>query len=131
MRKTAPDCWIARCPAHEDREPSLSIRELDDGTVLLRCYAGCSAVAVVHAIGLELHDLFPPRPAAHHHGPVPRSQRPYLTMSEMITLLRHSVTVVAIAAEDLSTGKPLSPEDLEAMRTAAERLHSVLEMADV
>jgi hypothetical protein len=34
--------WMARCPAHRDRTPSLSIREADDGRLLLKCFAGCS-----------------------------------------------------------------------------------------
>ena len=34
--------WVARCPAHDDRTPSLSIRETDDGRLLLKCFAGCS-----------------------------------------------------------------------------------------
>jgi hypothetical protein len=33
--------WMARCPAHDDRESSLSIRDADDGKVLIRCHAGC------------------------------------------------------------------------------------------
>ena len=50
------DC---RCPAHEDRSPSLSVGIGDDGRVLLRCQAGCSTDAVVAALGLELAQLFP------------------------------------------------------------------------
>jgi putative DNA primase/helicase len=34
--------WVARCPAHDDRTPSLSIRETHEGRVLLKCFAGCS-----------------------------------------------------------------------------------------
>ena len=33
--------WIAKCPAHKDRSPSLSIKEGERG-VMLRCFAGCS-----------------------------------------------------------------------------------------
>ncbi len=33
--------WMARCPAHADREPSLSIRDGDGNKVLVRCHAGC------------------------------------------------------------------------------------------
>lgn len=33
--------WTARCPAHEDRNPSLSIREGREGRVLVKCFAGC------------------------------------------------------------------------------------------
>jgi hypothetical protein len=39
--------WIAHCPAHDDREPSLSIREANDGKVLVCCHAGCAQNAVI------------------------------------------------------------------------------------
>jgi putative DNA primase/helicase len=55
--------WVARCPGHEDRNPSLSIHVGDDGRVLLRCFAGCSAERIVAALGLTMRDLFPPRDA--------------------------------------------------------------------
>src|SRR5680860_1196112 len=55
------DGWMARCPAHEDRDPSLSISEGTDGAVLLHCHAGCTTEAVVAELGVTLEDLFPPR----------------------------------------------------------------------
>lgn len=60
----------AKCPAHEDHDPSLSITWRDDsakgGSVLLQCHAGCSTDDVVAAAGLKFSDLFdtpPGRPA--------------------------------------------------------------------
>ena len=53
------DGWICRCPAHDDRQPSLSIAEGDDGRVLVHCHAGCATTHVLAAIGLELRDLMP------------------------------------------------------------------------
>jgi hypothetical protein len=50
--------WIARCPAHDDRTPSLSVAEGDDGRVLLRCHRGCETEAILAKLGLELRDLF-------------------------------------------------------------------------
>lgn len=50
---------VARCPAHEDRRPSLSIRQLADGTVLLKCHAGCQTESVLEALGLTYADLYP------------------------------------------------------------------------
>jgi hypothetical protein len=38
---------MVRCPAHDDREPSLSIRDADDGKVLVRCHAGCDQKRVI------------------------------------------------------------------------------------
>lgn len=50
--------FIALCPAHDDESPSLSISEAPDGKILLKCFTGCSADAIVEAIGLEMKDLF-------------------------------------------------------------------------
>jgi hypothetical protein len=52
--------WIARCPAHEDRKPSLAIAAGDDGRVLLTCHAGCDVELILAALGLEKRDLFQP-----------------------------------------------------------------------
>ena len=54
--------WIAECPAHQDREPSLSIDEGSDGRALLKCHAGCSTDDVIAALGLTRRDLFPVTP---------------------------------------------------------------------
>ena len=49
--------WIACCPAHGDSIPSLSISERG-GKILVHCHAGCSASAIVEAMGLKMRDLF-------------------------------------------------------------------------
>ena len=61
VKKSGPG-WIARCPAHEDRSPSLSVREGDDGRILVRCFAGCTVDKVCASLGLRLADLFPGPP---------------------------------------------------------------------
>jgi hypothetical protein len=48
--------WQARCPAHDDRSPSLSIRR-GDKWWLTFCHAGCSTRAVVSAVGLTVSEL--------------------------------------------------------------------------
>ena len=40
----------ARCPGHDDREPSLSISEGDDGRVMIKCHAGCATENIVEVI---------------------------------------------------------------------------------
>jgi putative DNA primase/helicase len=45
--------WTARCPVHDDRTPSLSIREADDGKVLIRCHAGCDQEQVIATLRLR------------------------------------------------------------------------------
>ena len=51
--------WMARCPAHEDENPSLSIREGTDGKILLKCFAGCTLEQICSALGIKQSDLFP------------------------------------------------------------------------
>jgi hypothetical protein len=55
---------MAQCPAHDDRNPSLAIREGDEG-VILTCHAGCLNTDVVGALGLEMKELF------HQRNPLP------------------------------------------------------------
>ena len=49
--------WMALCPAHKDRSPSLAINETDD-RLLLHCFAGCETKYVAAAVGLDMSDLF-------------------------------------------------------------------------
>lgn len=55
--KEFADRFAVQCPAHADREPSLSVRPIE-GSTLLYCHAGCSAQDVVDGLGLTLRDLF-------------------------------------------------------------------------
>ncbi len=57
--RTTLNGWIARCPSHDDRRPSLSVAEGDDGRILINCFAGCTTDVVLESLGLDLRDLFP------------------------------------------------------------------------
>ena len=56
--KRSGDGWTAKCPVHDDRDPSLRIREGNDGRALIKCHAGCQTNDVLAAIGLKPRDLF-------------------------------------------------------------------------
>jgi hypothetical protein len=49
--------WTAKCPAHEDRQNSLSVHHRD-GKWLLKCHAGCAWEAIIAAVGAAADDLF-------------------------------------------------------------------------
>ncbi len=71
--------YTARCPAHDDRQASLSVTEGRSGEVLLNCFAGCRAEEVVAAMGLAMADLFP-----HEAQPQPdRRLSPRITVDEL------------------------------------------------
>jgi putative DNA primase/helicase len=50
---------VALCPAHDDKNPSLSITEGDDGKILVHCHHGCTAEEIAAALGIEMRDLMP------------------------------------------------------------------------
>lgn len=78
--------YVARCPAHSDRAPSLSVREGDDGRALVHCFAGCTAQEIVAALGLDLRDLFEPR--AMLPPPRPRRRVPEPGINALLWRLR-------------------------------------------
>ena len=57
VKKIGDGKYMAICPAHDDKSPSLAITE-KDGKCLLHCFPGCSALDVLGSIGLEMGDLF-------------------------------------------------------------------------
>jgi hypothetical protein len=57
--KRTGDSYLACCPAHDDQNPSLSIKEASDGTILLHCFAGCLPKDVCASIDCAFSDLFP------------------------------------------------------------------------
>jgi hypothetical protein len=123
VRATAEDRWLALCPAHDDRSPSLSIRETGDGTVLVKCWAGCEAPDVLAAVGLELRDLFPPRPSA--HGPI-RHQRDRMPAREALTLLDREAVLVHVAALEIAAGRVLTDADRARLGEAVGRIGRVV-----
>jgi putative DNA primase/helicase len=42
--------WTACCPAHDDQRPSLSIRDAEEGMVLVRCHVGCGQERIIAAL---------------------------------------------------------------------------------
>ena len=101
VRQAGPGRWMARCPAHQDRSPSLSVRETDN-RILVHCFGGCEVGDVLEAVSLELSDLFD-RPLQHHYGPV-RDRRHRHAAAEALLLLAHESLLVALAAENLANG---------------------------
>lgn len=50
--------WMACCPAHGDKSPSLGIKQAKD-RILINCFAGCGATEVLDSIGLDYSALYP------------------------------------------------------------------------
>ena len=57
VKSTGPNKWVARCPSHDDNNPSLAITSIE-GRALVHCFAGCETIEVVAALGMTMPDLF-------------------------------------------------------------------------
>lgn len=120
--------WSARCPAHDDKSPSLVIRELADGRILLHCFTGCSVDSVVAAIGLELSDLFPEDSRAIGHANP--EHRPF-PAADVLRALSLEATVVSCAARTMLDGKMLNDDDQKRLMLALRRIERAVSLSGV
>ena len=119
VRQRQQGQYSARCPAHADRGPSLSVREAQDGSVLLHCFAGCNVAAIVGALGLGMSDLFPPLEQSGRE-----SKRParLLTAGQALELLDTEAHLVLVAGANVAHGVVLSQTDLARVTQAVRRI---------
>jgi len=128
-REVRPGVWQARCPAHDDKSPSLSVKETADGTVLVKCWAGCGAAEIVASVGLELGDLFP-KPDRFDHSRMPnRNKRPWHAVDVLRALILE-VTVVAVIAGKLHNAG-LTEDDANRLSLAMRRLFNAASVVGV
>lgn len=118
VKQTGQGRWLARCPAHEDKTPSLSIREMDDGRVLINCFGGCGALDVLDALGLQWAALFPPKSNGHYTPPT-HSRIP---ARDLLTLLDHEVTVLALILADVLKERAVDESQWTRLAQAAARI---------
>ncbi len=109
--------YKALCPAHADRSPSLSICEGDDGRVLLHCFSGCSAEAIVSSIKLMLTDLFCVDNVTKRSPLAPGVSR-----RELRTAIEFEKTILFIAKTDETKGRCLSINDSQRTQLALQRI---------
>jgi hypothetical protein len=129
-RQCGPARWRARCPAHDGHSGNtLSIAETSDGTVLVKCFAGCTALEIVAAVGLDLTDLFPRvewQATGSHHAP-PRRVRP--DWPAVIAACERDLILIKIVLNDLAEGQPVNDADAVACQAAATRVIALLHEA--
>ncbi len=125
VKETAPGRYIARCPAHDDRSPSLSIKDGDDGRVLLHCFAGCGTEDVLSAIGLTFSDVMPERIGAEHsYKPV----RNRISPRDALATLDHESLVVAIIGADFLEHKEIDEDTWGRLAAAVQRINTTRAM---
>lgn len=119
VRQRQPGQYSACCPAHEDRGPSLSVRETPDGAVLLHCFAGCTPTEITGALGLDMADLFPPRETPPN---APKRVARLLTAGQALELLADESNLIAVTAANIGNGVLLTQDDIDRALLSAGRV---------
>ena len=117
--------YTARCPAHEDRMASLSLRETND-RVLIHCFAGCPPAAVLGAIGLELADLFD----RSEEKPMRKHDRDLTLLSAIRRnpALHHDLEIIRLGADAIRRQAALTPADIDTFSAALRRFDDVISL---
>ena len=118
VKSTGRSRWLACCPAHDDRKPSLAVRELSDGRLLAHCFSGCPVEAVVAAIGLDMSDLFPDSLLGVHKR---RDRKPY-SVRDLVACLRHELLVCWTILSAVHRNQPLDADDRARAGVAVDRI---------
>lgn len=126
VKSTGRGKWQACCPAHADKGPSLAIREMDDGRVLLHCFANCGAAEVLDALGLDFSELFPPAIQGNY---LPKVRKPW-TASDVLPALAFEVLVAWNFTNVMASGTPLDQESVDRLLLCASRLQKGLGVAN-
>lgn len=117
-RKSGHMSYMACCPAHKDKSPSLRITQRD-GKILLHCLSGCSPDDILAAINLRWSDLFDDESQAAYNAAINQKTR-----MPRFDPLDHERTIVMLAKSDIESGKTISLEDCSRVILALERLEA-------
>ena len=118
VKQTRPGHWIAGCPCCQSRQGRpISVRETDDGRVLLHAFCGCENGTVLAALGLTLSDLFD-KPIGHHIAP----SHSRIRAADVLACVSADVDLVAVIAADFVDRKTISESTWHQLAQAAARL---------
>lgn len=123
-KATGTGTWLACCPAHDDKHPSMTVRELEDGRVLVHCFAGCGVEQILGAVGLDFDALFPDKTQEHAAS----LRRPF-PAADILEALAFELKVIELVAADMARGESPSNIDRSRMAVAAERIREARRLA--
>ena len=114
--------YKALCPAHDDRSPSLAIKD-DSDRLLLHCFSGCETTDVLEAIGLTFADIMPDKAM----GNFKKVKKPFYAM-DVLGIIKFEATLVYIYAADIAKGLTLTIKDKDRLLLAASRINHAYEV---
>ena len=118
VKQTGKNSYIACCPAHNDKSPSMTIKEVEEGKILLHCFGGCGVDEIVGALGLSLSDLMPDRAPDDVRKP---SVHPF-NARDVLACLQTDAMLLALFIADVTKAKPITQGEAKNAFEAAARI---------
>ena len=126
VKPTGQNRWQALCPAHDDKDPSLSVSLVDEGKVLVKCHAGCKGTEIMSALGLPMGVLF--HPDSTYFKDRTGFARKIRKQSQLSAVARDAM-IVAMAAAKIRNGEEVSSADISALIDVSARCQKAAEEA--
>ncbi len=126
VKETGPGKYLSRCPAHDDRSPSLAIKDGDDGRVLIHCFAGCETEDVLSAIGMTFSDVMPERIGTEHSY---RPVRNRISPRDALATIDHESLVVAIIGADILKYREIDEQTWSRLAQSVSRINETRVMS--
>lgn len=121
VKSTGSGKYIALCPAHPDKSPSLGIKQTDEGKILIHCFSGCDASSIVAAVGLDLSGLMP-ESSSYQKGAKP----PRFNKHELFDRLAFESVILSLAIRQLLNGEAFSEHGLSRILLAENTINGIV-----
>jgi len=122
VKPTGKNRWVACCPAHDDKSPSMHIKLDESGRVLINCFVGCGTYEILQSIGLDWADVMPD-----DNGYTKPSKR-IIYATEALELLRYEAQIVYMGASSI-LNETLTYHDKERLGRSMEIINKIHEAA--
>lgn len=123
VKQTGNGKYIACCPVHSDKSPSLGITEKSDGIILMRCFGcGAGALEVCNSLGIDPANLFPPTDNVRYEKKV----RGGFSAWQLLNVLRTDLIRLLVIANDLKKLNALPNDDRDFIAEIILRLNDGL-----
>lgn len=123
-KRTGNGSWIACCPAHADKSPSMTVREVEDGMLLVHCFAGCDIDAIAGSVGMTIADLMPDK----QPDDVRKARRIPFSPADVLACSKSDAALLYVVMCDIGKGLMLTDKQIDSAKRAAARVYSAASM---
>lgn len=128
VKKTGSGKWVAKSPTRNERTASLSIKQTDDGRVLLHDFGGSDAAEILAALGISWVQLIPPHLRRDKQAYTPAERQGHDAQAAL-NAIHQAALIVRICANKLADAQPFADSDRHALRQAVHTIDRAYQAA--